>query len=137
MAVGSRIVCACICEAYSQDSFDLRTPRPFCPVWTSRPATVSLAHPGDTLFPLWNGRKVLEDLRSFGKATSWNSAERMGTHFLRRGAARAFLDAGGRYAQLLRSGQWRSSAFQLYIDLRQEASQAMASMWVEAPESEH
>ena len=42
------------------------------------------------------------------------------------------LEAGGSFAQLLRSGQWHLSAIQLYQDFGCEGAQAMASILIEA-----
>ena len=61
----------------------------------------------------------------------------MGTHSLRRGAARAILEATGSFSLLLRLGRWHSSAFQLYLDLWREESRAMAPILVEASDDEH
>ena len=54
----------------------------------------------------------------------------------RRGAARAILEAGGSFAQLLRAGQWHSSAFRLYLDLGVEEKKAMAAVLIEASDDE-
>ena len=60
----------------------------------------------------------------------------MATHSFRRGAARASLDTGGSFSQLLRSGQWRSSAHQLYLDLGHEEAAAIAPVFVEGSDDE-
>ena len=61
----------------------------------------------------------------------------MGTHSLRRGAARAILETAGSFSRLLRLGRWHSSAFQLYLDLWREESQAITSIMIEASDDEH
>ena len=60
----------------------------------------------------------------------------MGTLSLRRGATRAILETGGPFSQLLRSGKWRPSAFQLYLDLGCEESQAIAPVLIEASDDD-
>ena len=46
------------------------------------------------------------------------------------------MGAGGSLAQLIRAGQWHSSAYMLYLALGVEEAQAIASILVEASESE-
>ena len=79
---------------------------------------------------------VLGELRSPGEARDWKSAEKLGTHPPRRKAARAILDAGGPFAQLLVSGQWRSAAYKLYFDLGREDTGAVASILIEASDED-
>ena len=74
---------------------------------------------------------MLSELRYFAEGREWPRATKLGTHSFRRGAARAILEAGGSFSQLLRSGQWRSAAYQLYLDLGREEANAMASVLVE------
>ena len=45
--------------------------------------------------------------------------------------------AGGASAQLLKSGQWHKSAFQLHLDLGRGSTQAMASISIEASDKGH
>ena len=112
-------------------------PQLVCPGCILRPAIARRVHAGDRLFPAWNSRKALQALRTFGEANGRKDAGRMGTHSLGRGAARAILEAGNSLAQLLRSGHWRSSAFQLYLDFRREESRAMASILIDASDDEN
>ena len=79
---------------------------------------------------------MLSELRYFAAGREWPRAAKLGTHSFRRGAARAILEAGGSFSQLLRSGQWRSSAYQLYLDLGHEEASAMASVLVEGSDDE-
>ena len=60
----------------------------------------------------------------------------MATHFSRRVAARAILEVGGSFPQPSLSGQWRTSAFQLYLNLGREDSRAVASMLTEASDGD-
>ena len=59
----------------------------------------------------------------------------MVTHTFRRGAARAILEAGV-FSQLLRSGRWHSSAYELYVDLGREETRAGASLLIEASDED-
>ena len=86
------------------------------------------------MFPGWAGKKVLAELRGFADLKEWRGSGRLGTHSFRRGAARATLEAGASFSQLLRSCHWRSSACQRYLDLGREESRAAASIIVEASE---
>ena len=52
-----------------------------------------------------------EKLGSAARQCGWAMPERFGTHSIRREAARAMLEAGGSFAQLLKAGRWHSSAF--------------------------
>ena len=75
-------------------------------------------------------------LRSFAQTQYWQQGSRMGTHSLRRGAARAILESGGPFFQLLRSGQWPSSAYELCLDLGREETGAVASILIEASDED-
>ena len=79
---------------------------------------------------------MLAELRYFAEGREWPRANKLGTHSFRRGAARAILEAGGPFSQLLRSGQWRSSAYQPYLDLGHEEASAMASALVVGSDDE-
>ena len=136
MAGGSKPTSVCICEEYAPDAVELHAPQPFRPVCQPRPAVRRLASAGEQLFPGCAGEKALAELREFEELKDWREAGRLGAHSFRRGAARAILEAGGSFSQLPRSGQWRSSAYQLYLDLGHEESRAMASIMVEAPDDE-
>ena len=136
MATGSRLVRACICEEYSLDSLELHIPQLLCPVCQLWPAIRQQAPVGGALFEGWTGKRVLAELRYFAEGREWPRANRLGTHSFRRGAARAILEAGGSFAQLLRPGQWHSSAYQLYRDLGHEEATAMASVLAEGSDDE-
>ena len=79
--------------------------------------------------------RVLSELRALAREHGWGRAE-LGTHVSRRGAARAILSAGGSFAQLLKAGQRRSAAYQLYLDLGRQESQAAADILFEASDVE-
>ena len=132
MARDSKLVRVCICEQYAQDALELHAPQLSCPVCQMWPAIRQLAATGGQLFSGWAGKKISTELRSFGESRERHGAGRLGTHSCRRRAARAMLEAGGSFSQLLRAGQWRSSAYQLYLDLSSEDPQAVTSIWVEA-----
>ena len=44
------------------------------------------------------------------------------------------MEAGGSFAQLVLAGQWRPSAYRLYLDLGVEDTRAMAPVRIEASE---
>ena len=136
MASGSRLVRTCICDEYADDSLELHIPQLLCPVCQLWPAIRQRASVGEALFEGWAGKRVLSDLRDFAMGREWPRATKLGTHSFRRGAARAILEAGDSFSQLLRSGQWRSSAYQLYLDLGREEANAMASVLVEGSDDE-
>ena len=68
--------------------------------------------------------------------SEWRGASRLGAHSIRRGAAGAIREAGFFPPQLLRPGQWRSSAYQLYLELGREESRTIDPIMVEAAEGE-
>ena len=86
---------------------------------------------GEKLFPGITGSTFTHSLRSMARQFGWEKAEKLGTRSIRRGAARAILAAGGTFAQLLRAGQWHSSAYRLYLDMGGEEAKAMASVLIE------
>ena len=135
VAGGPNLVRARICEDQDPDALELHVPRLFCPACQLWPAARELASAGEELFPGWAGQKVLSELRRFANLKAWRGANRLGAHPLRRGAARATLEAGGSFPQLLRPGQLHSSAHQLYLDLGDEEPSAMASIMPEASEN--
>ena len=59
-----------------------------------------------------------------------------GTHGIRRGVARAMLGWGGSSARLLEAGQWRSSAYRLFLDLGAEEGAAAARVLIESSDAE-
>ena len=136
MAAGATMVRCCICADYPADSLELHVPQLFCPVCSLWPAIRASVATGGELFPAWSGKRVLSELRAFAGSRQWDRAGRLGTHAFRRGAARAILKAGGSFAQLLRAGQWHSSAYKLYLDLGREESQAVAEVLIEASDGE-
>ena len=75
-------------------------------------------------------------LRFFELQQNSDRAEKLGAHAFRKGAARAILGAGGSFAQPLRADQWHSSAYQLYLDLGREESQAAADGLIEPSDVE-
>ena len=136
MAAGPRLIRACICDEYAIDSLELHIPQLICPVRHLWPAIRQRAPVGGALFEGWAGKRVLSELRYFAEGREWPRATKLGAHSFRGGAARAILEAGGSFSQLLRSGQWRSSAYQLYLDLGHEEASAMASVLVEGSDDE-
>ena len=125
MARGSELARICACEEYVRDALGLHAPQ----LWA---AIRQLAATGERLVLGWAGEKVLTELRAFGELREWRGAGRLGTHSFKRGAARAILEAGGSFSQLLRAGERRSSAYQLYLGLSSEESRAVTSILVEA-----
>ena len=136
MASGSRLVRACICDEYTRDSLGLHIPQLLCPgrqLWTAIKQKTPV---GEPLLPGRNGKRVLSGLRDFAAGREWPRGGKLGTHSFRRGAARAIPEAGGSFSQLLRSGQWRSSAYRLYLGLGHEEASALASALVEGSDDE-
>ena len=122
MAAGSSGARVCSYALYPRGPLQLQTPQLTCPVCAPWPAIVKIRRVGEKLPSARTATKELGGSRS---VESRENSERLGTRSLSRGAARAILDAAGSFAQRLWSGQWRSPAFQLYLDLG-EGSQAMA-----------
>ena len=136
MAAGSRLVRACICDEYARDSLELHVPQLLCPACQLWAAIMQRAPVGGLLFPGRNGKRALSELRDFAAGREWPRGGKLGTHSFRMGAARAILEAGGSFPRLLRSGQWRSSAYELYLDLGHEEAGALASALVEGSDDE-
>ena len=82
------------------------------------------------------GGKVLADLRALGELKEWHGAGTLAPILSEKGAARAVHEAGGPISQPICAGQWRSSAYQLYLDLSSEGSRAAASILVAASDDE-
>ena len=61
---------------------------------------------------------------------------KLGTRSVRRGAARAILVAGGSFSQLLRAGQWHSSAYKLYLDMGRDGATAVSAFLADASDDE-
>ena len=117
-------------------SLELHIPQLLCRVCQLWPAIRQRASVGYPPFPGWAGKRVLTDLRAFAGAWNCSRGDKLGTRSFRRGDARAIKEVGGSCTQLLRSGQWRSSAYQLYLDLGHEEANAMASVLVEGSDDE-
>ena len=91
---------------------------------------------GDLIFPSFQSVNLIRHLRSRGTQLRWPAAEKLGTHSLRRGAARALVAAGGTFAQLLRAGQWRGNAVRLYLDLGEDERRAMTDILIEGSDDD-
>ena len=136
MAAGSRMVRVCVCEEYAQGSLELHVPQLYCPLCHLWPAICRIAAIGQPFCPTWTGELVLAELRSLARAGGWAQASNLGTHSVRRGAARAILEAGGSFPQLLGAGQWHSSAYKLYLDMGREETTAVSSLLADASDDE-
>ena len=91
---------------------------------------------GGNLFPTWTGPDFADKLRSSERNFWRGTADRLGTHSVRRGAASTVLAAGGSFAQLLDAGRWRSPAYRLFIDMGAGETKAIASVLMEASDGE-
>ena len=114
------------------NSLKLHMSRLFCPARSLWPAITQKVATGEPLFAGWAARRVLQGLRVL---PSTRIGPREGAWLPTRsvwGAARAILEAGVFSSQLLRSGQWHSSAYELYVDLGREETRAGASLLIEA-----
>ena len=89
---------------------------------------------GERLFPNITGPTFVSSLRCLARQAGWEKTDRLGAHSIRRGAARAILAAGGTFSQLMKAGQWHSSAFKLYLDLGGEETKGMSSVLIEDSE---
>ena len=118
----------CLCEQNAPESLELHIPQLLCPVCQLWQTVRLLAAVGEPLFPGWAGRKVLPEFGALAGTRNWPRNDKLGTHSFRGGAARASREAKGSFSQLLRSGRWHSSAYQLYLDLSQKEAAAMASV---------
>ena len=136
-SAASRVARAFFCEDYAADPLELHAPQLSCPACRAWPAITRVARAGGGLSPEMAARKLLGEPRSFANARGWGNSESAGAHFLRRGAARAILAAGGSVSHVLRSRRRRSSAFRLYSGLVREEAPAATSVLIEASEDEH
>ena len=130
MAGGARMVRGCICEQHPPRSLEIHVPQMFCPTCVLWGAICRRVRAGDMLFPGLTGPRFTDKLRRMARSLGWEKAERLGSRSIRRGAARAILEAGGSFAQLLMAGQWHSSAFRLYLDLGIEEKKATAEVLI-------
>ena len=136
MAGGARMVRGCICDRYPPGSLEIHVPQLFCPTCVLWGAICRRVRAGQMLFPGLTGPLFTDKLRRMARSLGYEKAERLGSHSIRRGAARAILEAGGSFAQLLKAGQWHSSAFRLYLDLGVEEKKAMAEVLIEHSDEE-
>ena len=91
---------------------------------------------GEKLFPGITGPSFADKLRSAASQFGRGRADRLGTRSIRRGDARAILEAGGSFAQLLEAARWRFSAFPLPLDFVVGDTEAMAPILIAAPDDE-
>ena len=124
------------CDDFEPAPLESRAPQLCHPVCRPRPASTRRAGAGETLFPNWDSRRVLEERRAFAKAERWRVGERIGAHSLGRGAVRAIQEAGGSVSQLPRSGQWLSALYRLLFVLGREGSRPIVSVPIEAPDGD-
>ena len=119
-------------EDIAWEAMELHVPQLFCQACLLWLARTQFARAGERLFPNWTARSVLNELRRFARAKAWRNADKLGTRPLRKGAARAFLGAGGSFSRLLRSDNGVFAAFQPYLDMGREEKQAVASVLLDA-----
>ena len=67
MMGGSLIVRVCICQDYPPDSLELHIPPLLRPMCDFLPAITMQNAAGQGLFPMWSGKKVVSELRSFAQ----------------------------------------------------------------------
>ena len=82
LSSGSGLVRVCVWEDFTPESLGLHVPQLFCPVCRPRPAITRVVRAGQSLFPNWTARWVLEEPRSLARSKEWRNGERMGTHSL-------------------------------------------------------
>ena len=131
MAGGSRMARNCIGYRYPEGSLGIHAPQLFCPACSFRGNARRRAASVGKIFPEITGPTFARSLRSMPRQFGWEKADKLGTHSIRRGAARAILAAGGTSDQLLKAGQWHLSAYRLYLDMEGEEAKAMASVLIE------
>ena len=122
----------CICERYPARSLEIRLPQLYCPVCVLWETIRRRERTGGKLSPGASGPGFTDRLRSLARRLGWERAERLGPLSIRRGAARAILEAGGSFAQLLKAGHWHSSALRYYLDLGVEETAATAAATIES-----
>ena len=122
----------CRCEKYLDGSLEIHAPQMFCPAFTLWENARRRVRAGENIFPGFTGPGFTEKLGSTAGRYGWEKAGGLEPRGIRRGAARAISDAGASVAQLLRAGQWRSSAYSLFLDLGVEETKAMASILIGA-----
>ena len=136
MSSGAILRRSCCCEGFNPDGDELHIPQLLCPVCSIWPVVRDRVVVGDLIFPSLQSVNLIRHLRSRGTQLRWPAAEKLGTHSLRRGAARALVAAGGTFAQLLRAGQWHGNAVRLYLDLGEDERRAMTDILIEGSDDD-
>ena len=136
MALGATIIRICICEAEPEESPEVHVPQLFCQACSLWPAIRAETDAGGDRSPDCAGWTPLTGLGAVAPEKGWGLAEKLGTRAFRRAAVRALVSARGLSDQLFKAGLWRFSAFQLFLDVGREESQAAADFLTEAPDVE-
>ena len=95
MSGGSRMIRWCMCDKYPEGSLEIHAPQIFCPLYSLRRNIRRRARAGDQLFPGLNGHIFTDRLKITARRCGLEKADRLRSHSIRRGAARAILDEGG------------------------------------------
>ena len=125
MAGGSRMVRKCVrpsfmrrltCAEFPEGSPELHAPKLFCPVCSFWEDVCRRVGAGGKLFPGITEPSLTGKPRSAARLFGLEGADRLGTHSVRRGAARSIVGNGGGFAQLFKADRWRSSAYRFFLD---------------------
>ena len=88
------------------------------------------------MYPSFQSPNIIRHLRSRGASLNRRAADKLGARPFARGAGRVLMSAGGRFAQLLRAGQWRGNAVGFYLHLSEDARRAIADILIEDSDNE-
>ena len=123
---------SCICEGCPRRSLGTQASQLYCPVRFLWGRICQRVRTGERLFPSWTGQMFTNRRRNPATRFGRGGARRLGPCSVSKGAARAILESGGIFAQMLRACQWHSSAYRLYLDLGAEEAAAISRFSIEA-----
>ena len=105
-------------------------PRRNCPIHRFWASVLKSTEPGAPLFPSYIGRNVTRVLRAVLAGIEVEDSQRYSTHCFRRGAATAILQSGSTLSEIMRTGGWKSSSFQVYLDLHRSEELSMKEVLI-------
>ena len=122
----------CCRESYAPNGDEMHIPQLFCPACSIWPIVRARVIVGELVFPSLQSSNLIGMMRSIRESLHGSNAVKLGTHSIRRGAARAFF----RCRRDIRPALDLDCAVRAYLDHDEEANGATMDILIESSDDE-